>query len=220
MLTCPNKSSNFHFSHSWTQLINKLWIIHVLTFAGQVVQQWALGSKMNVVLCKTIISLPFVFCNTILVLWSLISFYRLHLVRRAGLITLIKGISILTLSWSDSANRSSSKDPKKNLKRLRSISSGGSEAYFSCQPSRVLPFLGLFLGTTLGVLMTLFSDSFILLRDCRGNCQDPQVKYDEWKAALAMLISTCTFHIPSSLCYLAIYCTVKKHQRDQVREKL
>ena len=35
-----------------------------------------------------------------------------------------------------------------------------------------------------GILMTLFSDSFVLLRDCRGNCMDSTKKFDEWKAAL------------------------------------
>ena len=28
-----------------------------------------------------------------------------------------------------------------------------------------------------GILMTLFSDSFVLLRDCRGNCMDSTKKY-------------------------------------------
>ena len=71
-------------------------------------------------------------------------------------------------------------------------------------------------GLCVGVSMTVFSDSFVLLRDCRGNCIDPNKHFDEWKAALAMIVTACTFHIPSSLCYLCIYCIVKKHQREQV----
>ena len=38
--------------------------------------------------------------------------------------------------------------------------------------------------------MTVFSDSFVLLRDCRGNCIDPMKKFDEWKAALGAFVCT------------------------------
>ena len=62
----------------------------------------------------------------------------------------------------------------------------------------------------------IFSDSFVLLRDCRGHCLNPDVTFEEWKTAVAMLVSACTFHVPSSLCYLFIYFIVKRHQRDQV----
>ena len=84
------------------------------------------------------------------------------------------------------------------------------------RPQTTLPLAGIFVGSSIGVFTAIFSDSFVLLRDCRGNCIDPDVKFEEWKTALAMLVSACTFHVPSSLCYLFIYFIVKRHQRDQV----
>ena len=84
------------------------------------------------------------------------------------------------------------------------------------RPQTTLPLTGIFVGSSIGVFTAIFSDSFVLLRDCRGNCIDPDVKFEEWKTALAMLVSACTFHVPSSLCYLFIYFIVKRHQRDQV----
>ena len=53
-----------------------------------------------------------------------------------------------------------------------------------CLPQRSLPILGLLIGSFVGIVMTIFSDSFVLLRDCRGNCIDSTKKFDEWKAAL------------------------------------
>ena len=53
-----------------------------------------------------------------------------------------------------------------------------------CLPQRSLPILGILIGSFVGIVMTIFSDSFVLLRDCRGNCMDSTKKFDEWKAAL------------------------------------
>ena len=59
-----------------------------------------------------------------------------------------------------------------------------------CLPQRSLPVFGLLIGTLVGTVMTMFSDSFVLLRDCRGNCMDPTKTFDEWKAALGLFIIT------------------------------
>ena len=110
-----------------------------------------------------------------------------------------------------SANRKSMKDGKRNHFNLSCAA-----APDTFRPQTTLPLTGIFVGSSIGVFTAIFSDSFVLLRDCRGNCIDPDVKFEEWKTALAMLVSACTFHVPSSLCYLFIYFIVKRHQRDQV----
>ena len=53
------------------------------SFIAQVIQT-TVNAKWNRIFCKIILALPFSFCNIILVFWSLISFYRLYLVKRAG----------------------------------------------------------------------------------------------------------------------------------------
>lgn len=85
-----------------------------------------------------------------------------------------------------------------------------------CKPQLLLPSLGLFIGAAVGGAMAAFSDPFVLLRECRGNCLGPDEKFEEWKAALTMVVSGCVFHVPSSMCYLFIFCIVKRHQREQV----
>jgi len=52
--------------------------------SAQVIQK-SVSKHWNLIVCKLVICLPFILCNTILVLWSLISCYRLHLVNRAGM---------------------------------------------------------------------------------------------------------------------------------------
>lgn len=88
-----------------------------------------------------------------------------------------------------------------------------------CKPQWLLPSLGLFIGASVGGAMATFSDPFVLLRECRGNCLAFDEHFEEWKAALTMVVSGCVFHVPSSLCYLLIYCIVKRHQREQVRAR-
>lgn len=183
-----------------------------------------MGSQSNLIFCKSIISLPFIFCNTILVLWTLVSFYRLYLVRRAG----NSGPLLLPAFFQFStipANKREKKQKQKLNHRRQSQSelNGNPDRRKSilhptvpAKLSKFLPWIGIFLGCLVGLFMTIFSDSFVLLRDCRGNCLGSQVEFAEWKSPLVMLVSTCVFHIPSSLCYLLIYCIVKRHLRQQV----
>ena len=173
---------------------------YLFLFTAQVVQN-TISAKWNLIFCKMILALPFIFCNIILVFWSLISFYRLYLVKRA-------------------ANRKKINDRKigksnKYVDRCLDLNC----APDTFRPQTTLPLTGMFIGGSIGVFTAIFCDSFVLLRDCRGNCMDPDVKFEEWKAAVAMLVSACTFHVPSSLCYLFIYFIVKRHQRDQVCQR-
>lgn len=202
--------THFGYEKKWSER-NLIFLL----FSAQIVQT-NLGASVNLVICKLIISLPFIFCNTILVLWSLISFYRLHLVRKAGDINLLQNLNMSLSFQKISANRRTAKTRRRFSSRTSEISQKIIQNS-DCTPSIVLPSLGVILGLLVGISMTIFSDSFVLLRDCRGDCIDPLIEFDEWKAALVMVASTCIFHVPSSLCYLFIYCIVKKHQRAQVR---
>ena len=94
-----------------------------------------------------------------------------------------------------SCNSSANKRKAKIRKRFYSTTSSISEKLGlpqlfqdHCVPQNILPCLGLCIGTCVGIFMTIFSDSFVLLRDCRGNCIDPMKKFDEWKAALGAFI--------------------------------
>ena len=52
----------------------------------------------------------------------------------------------------------------------------------------------------------------ISLCNTAGQCDDPSISINHSKAIMILAVPTLLFHLPSSICYLLIYCLVKKHQ--------
>lgn len=92
-----------------------------------------------------------------------------------------------------------------------------------CKSSVMLPTIGIVLGLITGIGLSLHSTPFLMFRFCRGSC-DIMVGEEDViegnggdgggspKIVMILLIPSLLFHLPSSLCYLIIYCVVKKHQ--------
>ena len=47
--------------------------------------------------------------------------------------------------------------------------------------------------------------------------KDPNASYNHRKTIMILAVPTILFHLPSSICYLLIYCLVKKHQVQSTR---
>ncbi len=89
--------------------------------------------------------------------------------------------------------------PKRMLLRSRAVA------------VRALPLIGLTVGAATGIVNGIWADPIIIFRDCRGLCDayDPTKTY--WSITF-MMVFVCVYQIPSCVCYLVMYCFLKRQQ--------